>query len=172
MVFEDKIVGGVIPQQYRPAVEKGIQEAMEKGVLAGYPVVDIKAVLVDGSFHNVDSSEMAFKVAGSLAFKKGAQEAGLILLEPIMEITVKVGKDNVGDVMGDLNSRRGKVMGMDSDEKYEIINAQMPMAEIQTYANDLTSMTGGLGTFSINFSHYEEVPGMIADKIVAATAEE
>jgi elongation factor G len=172
LIFEDKIVGGVIPQQYRPAVEKGIQEAMEKGVLSGYPVVDIKAVLVDGSFHNVDSSEMAFKVAGSLAFKKGAKEAGLILLEPIMEITVKVGKDNVGDVMGDLNSRRGKVMGMDSDEKYEIINAQVPMAEIQTYANDLTSMTGGLGTFSIKFSHYEEVPGMIAEKIVAASAEE
>ena len=172
LVFEDKIVGGVIPQQYRPAVEKGIQEAMEKGVLAGYPVVDIKAVLVDGSFHNVDSSEMAFKVAGSLAFKKGAQEAGLILLEPIMDITVKVGKDNVGDVMGDLNSRRGKVMGMDSDEKYEIINAQVPMAEVQTYANELTSMTGGLGTFSIKFSHYEEVPGMIAEKIITAAQEE
>ncbi len=172
LVFEDKIVGGVIPQQYRPAVEKGILEAMEKGVLAGYPVVDIKAVLVDGSFHNVDSSEMAFKIAGSLAFKKGAQEAGLILLEPIMEITVKVGKDNVGDVMGDLNSRRGKVMGMDSDEKYEIINAQVPMAEVQTYATDLTSMTGGLGTFSITFTHYEEVPGMIAEKIIAAKAAE
>jgi len=172
LVFEDKIVGGVIPQQYRPAVEKGIQEAMEKGVLAGYPVVDIKAVLVDGSFHNVDSSEMAFKIAGSLAFKKGAQEAGLALLEPIMEITVKVGKDNVGDVMGDLNSRRGKVMGMDSDGKYEIINAQVPMSEIQTYATDLTSMTGGLGMFSINFSHYEEVPGMIAEKIIAASQAE
>ncbi len=168
LVFEDKIVGGVIPQQYRPAVEKGIQEAMDKGVLAGYPVVDLKAILVDGSFHNVDSSEMAFKIAGSLAFKKGAQEAGLILLEPIMEITVKVGKENVGDVMGDLNSRRGKVMGMDSDSKYEIINAQVPMAEIQTYATDLTSMTGGLGTFEISFSHYEEVPGMIAEKIIAA----
>ena len=144
---------------------------MEKGVLAGYPVVDIKAVLVDGSFHNVDSSEMAFKIAGSLAFKKGAQEAGLILLEPIMEITVKIGKDNVGDVMGDLNSRRGKVMGMDSDEKFEIINAQVPMAEVQSYATDLTSMTGGLGTFSISFSHYEEVPGMIAEKIIAASAD-
>lgn len=169
LIFEDKIVGGVIPQNYRPAVEKGIQEAMEKGVLAGYPVVDIKASLVDGSFHNVDSSEMAFKIAGSLAFKKGAQEAGLVLLEPIMEITVKVGKDNVGDVMGDLNSRRGKVMGMDSDGKYEIIIAQVPMSEVQTYATDLTSMTGGLGTFSIRFSHYEEVPGMIAEKIIAAS---
>lgn len=166
LVFQDKIVGGVIPQQYRPAVEKGIQEAMERGVLAGFPVVDIKAVLVDGSFHNVDSSEMAFKIAGSLAFKKGAQEAGLVLLEPIMEMTVKVGKENVGDVMGDLNSRRGKVMGMDSDEKYEIINAQVPMAEIQTYATDLTSMTGGLGSFTVDFSHYEDVPAMIADKII------
>ena len=172
LVFEDKIVGGVIPQTYRPAVEKGIQEAMEKGVLAGYPVVDIRAVLVDGSFHNVDSSEMAFKIAGSLAFKKGAQEAGLILLEPIMEMTVKVGKDNVGDVMGDLNSRRGKVMGMDSDGKFEVINAQVPMAEVQTYATDLTSMTGGLGTFSIAFSHYEEVPAMISEKIVAEATKE
>ncbi len=168
LVFEDKIVGGVIPQQYRPAVEKGIQEAMERGVLAGFPVVDIKAVLVDGSFHNVDSSEMAFKIAGSLAFKKGAQEAGLVLLEPIMELTVKVGKDNVGDVMGDLNSRRGKVMGMDSDSKYEIINAQVPMAEIQRYATDLTSMTGGLGSFTVDFAHYEEVPAMIAEKIIEA----
>ncbi len=165
--FEDKIVGGVIPQQYRPAVDKGIQEAMEKGVLAGYPVIDVKIVLVDGSFHNVDSSEMAFKIAGSLAFKKGAQEAGLVLLEPYMNMEVKVGKDNVGDVMGDLNSRRGKVMGMDSADGLEIINAQVPQSEILSYATDLTSMTGGLGSFAINFSHYEEVPGQIADKIVA-----
>ncbi|RPH44109.1 MAG: elongation factor G, partial [Desulfobulbaceae bacterium] len=142
--FVDNIVGGVIPQQYRPAVDKGIQEAMERGVLAGYPVIDVKISLVDGTFHNVDSSEMAFKIAGSLAFKKGAQEAGLVLLEPYMNMVIKVGKDNVGDVMGDLNSRRGKVMGMDSDGKSEIINAQAPMAEIQSYATDLTSMTGGL----------------------------
>ncbi|MBW1635176.1 MAG: elongation factor G [Deltaproteobacteria bacterium] len=170
--FVDKIVGGVIPQQYRPAVDKGIQEAMEKGVLAGYPVIDIKIVLVDGSFHNVDSSEMAFKIAGSLAFKKGAQDAGLVLLEPHMNMEIRVGKDNVGDVMGDLNSRRGKVMGMDSDEKSEIINAQVPQAEIQSYATDLTSMTGGLGTFSIEFSHYEEVPGQIAEKIIAKVKKE
>jgi elongation factor G len=165
--FVDNIVGGVIPQQYRPAVDKGIQEAMEKGVLAGYPVIDVKIVLVDGTFHNVDSSEMAFKIAGSLAFKKGAQEAGLVLLEPYMNMVIKVGKDHVGDVMGDLNSRRGKVMGMDSDAKSEIINAQVPMAEIQTYATDLTSMTGGLGTFTVSFSHYEEVPNQIAEKIIA-----
>ena len=165
--FIDRIVGGVIPQQYRPAVDKGIQEAMEKGVLAGFPVIDIQIVLVDGSFHNVDSSEMAFKIAGSLAFKKGAQEAGLVLLEPYMNMEIKVGKENVGDVMGDLNSRRGKVMGMDSADGLEIISAQVPQSEILSYATDLTSMTGGLGSFSIVFSHYEEVPSQIAEKIVA-----
>ncbi len=169
--FLDKIVGGVIPQQYRPAVDKGIQEAMEKGVLAGYPLIDVQIALVDGSFHNVDSSEMAFKIAGSLAFKKGAQEAGLVLLEPYMNMEIRVGKDNVGDVMGDLNSRRGKVMGMDSDEKAEIINAQVPQAEIQSYATDLTSMTGGLGTFTVEFSHYEDVPAQIAEKIIAKSKE-
>jgi elongation factor G len=168
--FVDSIVGGVIPQQYRPAVDKGIQEAMERGVMAGYPVIDIKITLVDGSFHNVDSSEMAFKIAGSLAFKKGAQEAGLVLLEPYVNMEIHVGKDNVGDVMGDLNSRRGKVMGMDSDGKSEIINAQVPQSEVLMYATDLTSMTGGLGTFSVEFSHYEEVPAMIAEKIVQQRA--
>ena len=170
--FIDKIVGGVIPQQYRPAVDKGIQEAMEKGVLAGYPLIDVQIALVDGSFHNVDSSEMAFKIAGSLAFKKGAQEAGLVLLEPYMNMEIRVGKDNVGDVMGDLNSRRGKVMGMDSDAKAEIINAQVPQSEIQSYASELTSMTGGLGTFTVEFSHYEDVPAQIAEKIIAKSKEE
>ena len=165
--FVDKIVGGVIPQQYRPAVEKGILEAMEKGVIAGYPFVDLKVTLIDGSFHNVDSSEMAFKIAGSLAFKKGVQEANPILLEPIMEMEIKVDKDHVGDVMGDLNSRRGKVLGMDSAGKHEIVKAQVPQAEIQLYAPDLTSMTGGRGTFTVKFSHYEEVPAHIAEKIIA-----
>ena len=159
----------MIPQQYRPAVERGIVESMERGVLAGYPVVDIKVVLIDGSYHSVDSSEMAFKIAGSLAFKKGAAEAGLVLLEPYMNLSIKVGKDHVGDVMGDLNSRRGKVMGMDSEQGREVINAQVPQAEVLLYAADLTAMTGGLGRFSIEFSHYEEVPAMIAEKIVAAS---
>ncbi len=168
-IFEDRIVGGVIPQQYRPAVEKGIIEAMEKGVLAGYPVVDLKVELVDGSYHTVDSSEMAFKVAGSLAFKKGAQEAGLVLLEPYAKITIRVDKEHVGDVMGDLNSRRGKVMGMDADAKNEIIVAQVPLAEVQRYATDLTAMTGGLGTFTIDVSHYEEVPAHIAEKIIVSS---
>jgi len=170
-VFEDRIIGGVIPQQYRPAVEKGIQEAMEKGVLAGYPVVDLKVVLVDGSYHTVDSSEMAFKVAGSLAFKKGAQEAGLVLLEPYTKMTIRVDKEHVGDIMGDLNSRRGKVMGMDADANHEIIIAQVPMAEVQTYATDLTAMTGGLGSFTVAFSHYEVAPVHIAEKIISANAQ-
>ncbi len=165
--FVDKIVGGVIPQQYRPAVEKGILEAMEKGVIAGYPFVDLKVTLIDGSFHNVDSSEMAFKIAGSLAFKKGVQEANPVLLEPIMAMEIKVDKDHVGDVMGDLNSRRGKVLGMDSAGKYEVVKALVPQSEIQLYAPDLTSMTGGLGTFTVEFSHYEEVPAHIAEKIIA-----
>ena len=165
--FVDKIVGGVIPQQYRPAVEKGVLEAMERGVIAGYPFVDLKVTLIDGSYHNVDSSEMAFKIAGSLAFKKGVQEARPILLEPIMEMEIRVDKEHVGDVMGDLNSRRGKVLGMDSADKYEIVNAQVPQAEIQLYAPDLTSMTGGRGGFTVKFSHYEEVPAHIAEKIIA-----
>jgi elongation factor G len=170
--FVDKIVGGVIPQQYRPAVDKGIQEAMEKGVIAGYPFVDVRVYLVDGSYHTVDSSEMAFKVAGSLAFKKAVKEAGPVLLEPIMEVTIQVPKEHVGDVMGDLNSRRGKVLGMDSTDKYEVISAHVPQKEIMLYAPDLTSMTGGRGTFQIRFSHYEEVPGHLAEKIIAEVGTE
>lgn len=165
--FEDKIVGGVVPRQYIPAVEKGVIEAMDKGILAGHPVVDLKVALVDGSFHAVDSSEMAFKIAGSLAFRKGIQESKPILLEPIMNITVRVPKDYVGDVIGDLNGRRGKVMGMDSEAKNEVISAQAPLAEIQRYAPDLTSFTGGRGSFKVEFSHYEEVPAHLADKIIA-----
>jgi elongation factor G len=165
--FIDKIVGGVIPQQYRPAVDKGIQEAMEKGVIAGYPLVDIKVTLVDGSYHNVDSSEMAFKIAGSLAFKKAVQEANPVLLEPIMEMSVYVPKEHVGDVMGDMNSRRGKVLGMDSTDKFEVINAHVPQKEVLLYAPDLTSMTGGRGSFHVKFSHYEEVPAHLAEKIIA-----
>jgi elongation factor G len=165
--FLDKIVGGVIPQQYRPAVDKGIQEAMERGVIAGYPFVDVRISLVDGSYHAVDSSEMAFKVAGSLAFKKAVKEANPVLLEPIMEVSIQVPKDFVGDVMGDLNSRRGKVLGMDSADKLEVINAHVPQKEIMLYAPDLTSMTGGRGTFQVKFSHYEEVPAHLAQKIIA-----
>jgi elongation factor G len=165
-VFEDKIIGGVIPKTYIPAVEKGVIEAMDKGVLAGYPLVDIKVSLVDGSFHAVDSSEMAFKISGSMAFKKGAQEASPVLLEPIMNMNIMVPKECVGDVIGDLNGRRGRVMGMDSEGKLEIISAQTPMAEILRYAPDLNSITAARGSFKTEFSHYEEVPANIAEKVI------
>jgi elongation factor G len=165
--FVDKIVGGVIPRQYIPAVEKGIQEASQKGVLAGFPCVDFRAILDDGSYHAVDSSEMAFKVAGSLAFKKAAVDAKPVLLEPVMNVSVVVPEQFLGDVMGDLNSRRGRVLGMEADGKLQVINAHVPMAEILKYAPDLRSMTGGRGTFSKSFSHYDEVPGDIAGKIIA-----
>ena len=170
--FVDKIVGGAIPKTYIPAVDRGIQEAMVKGILAGYPMVDIKVQLVDGSFHAVDSSELAFKIAGSLAFKKAAMEAKPTLLEPIMNISIRVPEDCVGDVMGDLNSRRGRVMGMDSEAKNEVINAQVPMAEIQKYSGDLTSFTGGRGSFTVSFSHYEEVPAQLAEKIIETAKSE
>lgn len=167
-VFEDKIVGGVIPRQYIPAVEKGVLEAISEGALSGFPIVDIKVALVDGSFHAVDSSEMAFKISGSMAFKKGVLEASPVLLEPIMNIAIHMPKDCVGDVMGDLNSRRGRVMGMDSEAKSEVINAQVPMAEILHYAPDLTSITGGRGSFTAEFDHYEELPANLVDKVIAA----
>jgi elongation factor G len=170
--FEDRIVGGVIPKNYIPAIEKGVHEAMSSGVIAGFPVVDVKVAVYDGSFHNVDSSEMAFKISGSMGFKKGAQEAKPVLLEPIMDMVVSMPKECVGDVIGDLNSRRGKVMGMDSKEKAEEVNVQVPMAEILEYAPDLTSITGGRGSFTTKFSHYQEVPSHLTEKIVAAAKPE
>ena len=164
--FVDAIVGGVIPKTYIPAVEKGIQEARVKGVLAGFECVDFRATLDYGSFHAVDSSEMAFKVAGSLAFKKASLEAKPVLLEPIMEVTVTTPDDYMGDIMGDLNSRRGRVLGMDNVGKNQVIKANVPMAEFLTYAPDLNSMTGGRGMYSMKFSHYDEVPAQLAEKIV------
>lgn len=170
--FVDEIVGGAIPRQYIPAVEKGLIEASVKGVLAGFPCVDFMAVADDGSFHAVDSSEMAFKIAASLAYKKGMEEARPVLLEPIYNVYVHAPSDYMGDIMGDLNSRRGRVMGMDTEGKTGTINAQVPLAEIQKYAPDLTSMTGGRGTFTSDFSHYEEVPSEIAQKIIDAAQRE
>lgn len=164
--FVDSIVGGAIPHQYRPAVEKGIIEAMEKGVVAGYPFVDVRVNLIDGSFHNVDSSELAFKIAGSLAFKKGVEHSRAVLLEPIMEIEVMVDGDHVGDIMGDLNRRRGKILGMDSRDNREVIRAHVPQADVQLYVLDLISMTGGRGSFTVKFSHYEEVPAHLTEKII------
>ena len=166
--FVDAIVGGVIPKQYIPAVEKGIVEASQKGVLAGFPTVDFKVTLDDGSFHAVDSSEMAFKVAGSLAFKKATLEANPILLEPIMKLTIVTPDDFMGDIMGDINSRRGRVLGMDSEGKMQIIKAQVPHSEILMYAVDLISMTGSRGEFTMEFSHYDEVPSEMSEKVIAA----
>jgi len=165
--FENKIVGGSIPRQYIPAVEKGVIESAQKGVLTGFPCVDFKVILDDGSFHAVDSSEMAFKIAGSLAFKKAATDAGPVLLEPIMSVSVITPDEYMGDIMGDLNSRRGRVLGMDSKGKNQVINAQVPMSEFLTYAPDLNSITGGRGLFTMEFSHYDEVPAQISQKIVA-----
>lgn len=165
--FVDAIVGGVIPKQYIPAVDAGIQEAAKKGVLAGYPVVDFKVTLYDGSYHSVDSSEMAFKIAGSMAFKKAVGKCKPVLLEPIMNVTVYIPDEYMGDVIGDISSRRGKVLGSDSQNGITEVKAQVPMAEMLTYAQSLTAMTSGQGTYTMEFDHYEEVPSQIAEKVIA-----
>ncbi len=170
--FVDKIVGGAIPRQYIPAVEKGIVEAMNQGILAGYPVIDFRVMLYDGSYHDVDSSEMAFKIAASMGFKKGLEQCKPVLLEPIMKMEVIVPDENMGDIMGDMNSRRGKIMGVETKGSNQVVKAVVPMAEVLRYAPDLRSMTGGRGTFTMEFSHYEEVPAQIADKIVEAAKRE
>ncbi len=172
LVFENKIFGGAVPRQYIPAVEKGVNEAMEEGVVAGYPVQDIIVRLVDGSYHNVDSSEMAFKIAASQAFKKGMEQADAILLEPIMNLEVVVPEAYMGDIMGDLNSKRGKIQGMDPGEGVQKIRAQVPMAEMFKYSIDLRSMTQGRGFFTMEFSHYEEVPYQAAEKVIAESKKE
>jgi elongation factor G len=164
--FVDKIVGGVIPQSFRPAVDKGIQEAMQHGELAGAPVQGVRVVLVDGSYHTVDSSEMAFKIAGSLAFKSAYEKADPVLLEPIMEVEVTAPDEAVGAVNGDLNSRRGRLQGMEPRGGMTTIKAEVPMAEILTYSQALTSMTGGRGDYNMHFLRYEEVPSHIAQKII------
>lgn len=173
--FVDKIVGGAIPKTFIPAVEKGIVEAMDSGTLAGYPVTDLKITLYDGSFHNVDSSEMAFKIAGSLGFKKGVQDCRPTLLEPIMNMQIVVPEEYMGDIIGDMNSRRGRVLGMDpSTSGKQVIKSQVPMSEVLNYAPALRSLTADRGDFSMEFSHYEEVPGQISEKVIseAATARE
>ncbi|MDR2605607.1 MAG: elongation factor G [Desulfovibrio sp.] len=166
-VFEDGIVGGVIPRQYIPAVDKGVQEASARGFLAGYPMVDFKAKVYDGSYHTVDSSEMAFKVAGSLAFKKAMESCRPILLEPVVTLTITVPDACMGDVIGDLSGRRGKVQGSESTAGVTEIKALAPMNEILRYAPDLRSMTGGQGSFTVEFSHYEEAPPPVTEKVTA-----
>jgi elongation factor G len=167
-IFQEEIFGGSVPRNFWPAVEKGVRESLEHGVLAGYPVVNIKATLFDGSYHDVDSNEMAFKIAASIAFKKGMEEAKPILLEPIVKVEVKIPEDYMGDVMGDMNKRRGRILGMEqqADGSQKII-AEAPHAEMFEYAIDLRAMTQARGSFTMEFVRYEEVPQMIAEKIIA-----
>jgi elongation factor G len=165
--FDEEIFGGSVPRQYIPAVEKGVREAMSEGILAGYPVTNIKAVVYDGSYHNVDSSEMAFKLAGAQAFKKGVLQAKPVLLEPIATVEVVVPESFMGDIISDFNTKRGKILGMEPNGKFTTVKTQVPLAGMYRYAIDLKSITQGRGAFSMAFSHYEEVPAMLADKIIA-----
>ena len=172
-VFEEKVVGGAVPKNYFPAVEKGLQEAVQKGPLAGYPVVGIKATLYDGSYHPVDSSEMAFKTATIQAFKKGIMEASPVLLEPIASLKVTVPDDYTGDVMGDLNKRRGRVLGMTPvNGGKQVIEADVPMMELYGYCTNLRSMTGGRGVYEYQFARYEQAPSDVQEKEIASRAAE
>jgi elongation factor G len=166
-VFENEIVGGAIPREFIPAVEDGLRESMETGVLAGYAMRDVKATLLDGSFHEVDSSEMAFKIAASMAFKEACRRAEPILLEPVMRLEVTVPSTTMGEVIGDLNGRRGRVQHMDSQNGNAVIRAAAPLASMFGYATDLRSRTQGRGNYSMHFSHYQEVPKSIREEVVA-----
>ena len=165
--FLDKIVGGVIPKNYIPSIEKGVVEAMSEGIIAGYPVVDVRVSVYDGSYHEVDSSDMAFKIAGAMALRKGAMEAGPILLEPIMDAEVVVPEEFMGQITGDLNSRRGRIAGMDVQGKLQVVKAKVPISEMFKYASELKSMTGGRGSYGMRFSHYDEVPQKVAQIVIA-----
>ena len=165
--FVDKVVGGRIPKNYIPAVEKGFNEAVQEGVLAHYPVADIRVTVFDGSYHPVDSSEICFKIAGAGALKKGLSEAQPVLLEPIMNIKVRAPDDYTGDIIGDLNTKRAHVQGMNPENGVNVIEAQVPLAEVLRYAIDLKSITQGKGSYSIEFSHYQETPPNAAQKVIA-----
>jgi elongation factor G len=165
--FVDAIKGGVVPREYIPAVDKGIQEAMDTGVMAGFPVVDFKVSLIDGSYHEVDSSEMAFKIAGSMGFKEGCHKAGPVLLEPIMSVEVVVPEEYMGEVIGDLNSRRGRIMGMEGRAGAQVVAAMVPLAQMFGYATDVRSATQGRATYTMTFDHYEQVPKSVSEEIVA-----
>ena len=170
--FVDDIFGGAVPRNFIPSVEKGVRDCMKKGILAGYPVVDMKVTLYDGSYHDVDSSDMAFQIAASMGLQKVFMDARPILLEPIMNVEVTAPSENAGDVIGDMNSRRGRIVGMEPAGETASVRAQVPMAEMLTYESSLRSMTGGRGGYSMEFSHYDEVPGQLADKVVAASKAE
>jgi elongation factor G len=170
--FVDEVFGGAVPRQYIPAVEKGLREIIQHGVLAGYPAVDFRAALYNGSYHPVDSSELAFKLAAHIAFKKGMEQAGVVLLEPIMNVTITVPNEFTGDVMGDLNTRRGRVQGMEQGKGTTTITAQVPMAEMRRYSTDLRSITQGRGLYTMELSHYEEVPSHIAQQVIEEAKKE
>jgi elongation factor G len=167
VVFEDAVKGGRIPREYIPAVEKGIREASSSGVMAGYPMVDFKVTLLDGSYHDVDSSELAFKIAGSMALKDAAKKASPVLLEPMMAVEVVVPEEFMGDVIGDLSGRRGHIQGMEDRAGAKVITARVPLKEMFGYATDLRSMTQGRANYTMQFSHYEHVPHMISEEITA-----
>jgi elongation factor G len=170
--FVDDIFGGAVPRNFIPSVEKGVRDCMKRGIFAGYPIVDLRVSLYDGSYHDVDSSDMAFQIAASMGLQKGFMEAHPILLEPIMNVEVTAPSDHAGDVIGDLNGRRGRIVGMEPDGEVVAVRAQAPMAEMLTYESTLRSMTGGRGGYSMEFSHYEEVPAHLAEKVVAAAKAE
>jgi elongation factor G len=170
--FEENVFGGSVPRNFFPAVEKGLQEALDEGVLAGYPVTNLKATLYDGSYHSVDSSEMAFKMAARLAFKSGMEKAKPVLLEPIVNVEVEIPDTYMGDIIGDLNSKRGRVMGMEPSGKKQVVKAQVPLGEMARYTIDLKSITQGRGKFRMEVDHYEEVPSQDADKIIAKAKKE
>jgi elongation factor G len=170
--FENKIFGGAIPSKYIPAVEKGIKETMEKGILAGYPILWVKVTLYDGSFHEVDSSDIAFNLAGSFAFKDAFQKASPVLLEPILEVEAKVPEEYMGDVIGDLNSRRGRIQGVEPMGRTQLVKAYVPQAEMYKYSTSLRSITRGRAVHHAEFSHYEEVPYQLAEKIIQQAKEE
>ena len=165
-IFENKIVGGAIPKEYIPCIDQGIQEAAKSGIVGGYEVLDFKVTLVDGSYHEVDSSEMAFKIAGSMAFKDGMQKASPVLLEPIMKVQIIVPDDYLGDVIGNVNSRRGRIEGTELRKGATAINSMIPLSEMFGYATDLRSRTQGRGNYSMEFDHYEQVPNSIAEKVI------
>jgi elongation factor G len=168
LLFIDKVIGGAIPKEFIPPIEDGVAEAMETGVLAGYEMTDLAVVVIDGSYHDVDSSEMAFKIAGSMAFKEAVRRAGPKLLEPIMRVEVVVPEDYMGPVIADLNSRRGQLQGRESRTGSEIINVQVPLAEMFGYATDIRSKTQGRGSFTMHFSHYQQAPANVAEEVIAA----
>jgi elongation factor G len=164
--FVNGIVGGVVPREYIPAVDKGVKEALEGGVIAGYPVVDVKVTIIDGSYHDVDSNEMAFKIAGSMAVKEGVRRAKPVLLEPIMKVEVVTPEDYSGDVIGDLNRRRGHIQGMEDSVSGKVITAEVPLAEMFGYATNVRSMSQGRATFTMEFAKYQEVPNNVAEAVM------